>query len=236
MGLFLVHFYLCHKVLRWLHTLNWNSIEPLTSLKGMKATVQGLKREGWTHLCTNAPSHQDNQCGTEHEGDGWELACQRQTSVGVNAGHPFLKNMNMSPVAVNNHAHCPPTSSPACISHAHLSFYLTHLPLQRSHNYYSFTILLNAVSHPADHETKGVKWLNPCFLLEICKWDILTTKIIIVHKLHSSYTPMSVQKQATSYTSISANENMIICNILSLHNLSGVMDDEDDRHLLDILG
>lgn len=47
---------------------------------------------------------------------------------------------------------------------------------------------------------------------------------------------MSVQKQATSYTSINANENMNICNILSLHNLSGVMDDEDDRHLLDILG
>lgn len=29
---------------------------------------------------------------------------------------------------------------------------------------------------------------------------------------------------------------LLICNILFLHNLSGVMDDEEDRHLLDILG
>lgn len=30
--------------------------------------------------------------------------------------------------------------------------------------------------------------------------------------------------------------HLLTCVILSLHNLSGVMDDEDDRRLLDILG
>lgn len=38
--------------------------------EGWKGKLEGLKREGWTLFSLHG---QDNQCGPECEGDGWEL-------------------------------------------------------------------------------------------------------------------------------------------------------------------
>lgn len=150
------------------------NVETQTTIQGVK----GRRVELFTHkfpftLCADS---KDDQCGTAEEGNGWELVCQRQTSSGVDEGHPALK-LHISHSTEQNI--CPPISFPPCISHQ--SLFLSHLPHSPKLPHpphpvsLSFVILLNAVSHPAAQETKGVKWLNPCFLLEICECDALTT-------------------------------------------------------------
>lgn len=86
--------------------------------------------------------------------------CVKQTSSGALQTSHSSQQHKCPPFPFRPAFHTSPPVSPASLSRT---------PTFRT----GFIILLNAVSHPAAQETKGVQWLNPCFLLEICEWDVL---------------------------------------------------------------
>lgn len=77
--------------------------------------------------------------------------------------------------------------------------------------------------------------LNPCILLELCE-----SHVFIHITTTQDFTKLAHRKPTQASASHSFRKHPLMASAhvisVSLHKLSAVMDDEDDRHLLDILG
>lgn len=76
--------------------------------------------------------------------------------------------------------------------------------------------------------------LIPCVLLESCESHVLTQTTTTTKSPQHTHTHTHTSNHSNQ--TVTSFYGTCSCSSLSLHHLSAVMDDEDDRHLLDILG